>query len=61
MKTGSLRARVILTTLALFAIVLAVVVTAVTLAYRAELEAAQPVLNRVPSGQEDDRQITRGA
>jgi two-component system, OmpR family, sensor kinase len=38
MKTGSLRARVILTTLALFAIVLAVVVTAVTLAYRAELD-----------------------
>src|SRR5260370_37220817 len=38
MKTGSLRARVILTTLALFAIVLTVVVTAVTLAYRAELD-----------------------
>jgi two-component system, OmpR family, sensor kinase len=37
MKTGSLRARVIVTTLALFAIVLAVVVTAVTLVYRAEL------------------------
>ena len=38
MKTGSLRARVILTTLALLAIVLAVVVTAVTLAYRAKLD-----------------------
>jgi two-component system, OmpR family, sensor kinase len=38
MKTGSLRARVILTTVALFAIVLTVVVTAVTLAYRAELD-----------------------
>jgi two-component system OmpR family sensor kinase len=38
MKTGSLRARVILTTLALLAIVLAGVVTAVTLAYRAKLE-----------------------
>jgi len=38
MKTGSLRARVILTTLALFAIVLAGVVTAVTLAYRAKLD-----------------------
>jgi two-component system, OmpR family, sensor kinase len=38
MKTGSLRARVILTTLALFAIVLAAVVTAVTLAYRAKLD-----------------------
>jgi two-component system OmpR family sensor kinase len=38
MKTGSLRARVILTTLALFAIVLTVVVTAVTLTYRAELD-----------------------
>ena len=38
MKTGSLRARVILTTLALFAIVLTVVVTAVTLVYRAELD-----------------------
>jgi two-component system, OmpR family, sensor kinase len=37
MKTGSLRARVILTTLALLAIVLAAVVTAVTLAYRAKL------------------------
>jgi signal transduction histidine kinase len=37
MKTGSLRARVIVTTLALLAIVLAVVVTAVTLAYRAKL------------------------
>ena len=37
MKTGSLRARVILTTLVLLAIVLAVVVTAVTLAYRAQL------------------------
>jgi signal transduction histidine kinase len=38
MKTGSLRARVSLTTLALLAIVLAVVVTAVTLAYRAKLD-----------------------
>jgi two-component system, OmpR family, sensor kinase len=38
MKTGSLRARVILTTLALLAIVLAGVVTAVTLAYRARLD-----------------------
>jgi two-component system, OmpR family, sensor kinase len=38
MKTGSLRARVILTTLALLAIVLASVVTAVTLAYRAKLD-----------------------
>lgn len=37
MKTNSLRARVIVTTLALLAIVLAVVVTAVTLAYRAKL------------------------
>jgi two-component system, OmpR family, sensor kinase len=39
MKTGSLRARVILTTLAVLAIVLAGVVTAVTLAYRARLNA----------------------
>jgi signal transduction histidine kinase len=38
MKTGSLRARVILTILALLAIVLAAVVTAVTLAYRAKLD-----------------------
>jgi signal transduction histidine kinase len=38
MKTGSLRARVIVTTLALLAIVLAAVVTAVTLAYRARLD-----------------------
>ena len=38
MKTGSLRARVILSTLAVLAIVLAVVVTAVTLAYRAKLD-----------------------
>ena len=38
MKTGSLRARVILTTLALLAIVLATVVAAVTLAYRAKLD-----------------------
>ena len=38
MKTGSLRARVILTTLALLAIVLAAVVAAVTLAYRAKLD-----------------------
>lgn len=37
MKTNSLRARVIVTTLALLAIVLAVVVTAVTVAYRAKL------------------------
>jgi two-component system, OmpR family, sensor kinase len=39
MKTGSLRARLIATTLGLLAIVLAVVVTAVTLAYRAKLES----------------------
>jgi len=38
MKTGSLRARVVLTTLALLAIVLVAVVTAVTLAYRAKLD-----------------------
>jgi two-component system OmpR family sensor kinase len=38
MKTGSLRARVALTTLAVLAIVLAGVVTAVTLAYRAKLD-----------------------
>jgi signal transduction histidine kinase len=38
MKTGSLRARVIVTTLAILAIVLAAVVTAVTLAYRAKLD-----------------------
>ena len=38
MKTGSLRARVTLTTLALLAIVLAAVVTTVTLAYRARLD-----------------------
>jgi two-component system, OmpR family, sensor kinase len=38
MKTGSLRARVILTTLAVLVIVLAAVVTAVTLAYRARLD-----------------------
>jgi two-component system, OmpR family, sensor kinase len=38
MTTGSLRARVILTTLALLAIVLVAVVTAVTLAYRAKLD-----------------------
>jgi two-component system, OmpR family, sensor kinase len=37
MKTGSLRARVILSTLAVLAVVLAGVVTAVTLAYRAKL------------------------
>jgi signal transduction histidine kinase len=37
MKTGSLRARVIVTTVALLAIVLAAVVTATTLAYRAKL------------------------
>lgn len=39
MKTGSLRARVILTTLTLLAIVLTVVVTSVTLVYRAELDS----------------------
>jgi two-component system, OmpR family, sensor kinase len=38
MKTGSLRARVTVTTLAVLAIVLAVVVTTVTLAYRAKLD-----------------------
>jgi two-component system OmpR family sensor kinase len=38
MKTGSLRARVALTTLGLLTIVLAGVVTAVTLAYRAKLD-----------------------
>jgi two-component system OmpR family sensor kinase len=38
MKTGSLRARVILSTLAVLAIVLAAVVTAVTLAYRSKLD-----------------------
>ena len=38
MKTSSLRARVILTTLAVLTIVLAGVVTAVTLAYRAKLD-----------------------
>ena len=38
MKTGSLRTRVILSTLAVLAIVLAGVVTAVTLAYRAKLD-----------------------
>ena len=38
MKTGSLRARVIITTLAVLAIVLASVVTVVTLAYRAKLD-----------------------
>jgi signal transduction histidine kinase len=38
MKTGSLRARVILSTLAVLAIVLAAVVAAVTLAYRAKLD-----------------------
>ena len=38
MKTGSLRARVIVTTVVLLAIVLAGVVTAVTLAYRAKLD-----------------------
>jgi len=38
MKTGSLRTRVIVTTLALLAVVLAGVVTAVTLAYRARLD-----------------------
>jgi signal transduction histidine kinase len=37
-KTGSLRGRVILTTLVVLAIVLAAVVTAVTLAYRARLD-----------------------
>jgi signal transduction histidine kinase len=39
MKTGSLRARLILTTLALLALVLAAVVTAVTLTYRAKLDS----------------------
>jgi two-component system OmpR family sensor kinase len=39
MKTGSLRARVALTTLAVLAIVLVAVVTAVTLAYRAKLNS----------------------
>jgi two-component system OmpR family sensor kinase len=38
MKTGSLRARVIVTTLSLLAVVLAAVVTAVTLAYRSRLD-----------------------
>ncbi len=38
MKTGSLRGRVILTTLVLLAVVLAAVVAAVTLAYRARLD-----------------------
>ena len=38
MKTGSLRGRVILATLAMLAIVLAAVVTAVTLAYRSKLD-----------------------
>jgi two-component system OmpR family sensor kinase len=38
MKSGSLRVRVILTTLAMLAIVLASVVTAVTLAYRSKLD-----------------------
>src|SRR6202035_4978759 len=38
MKTGSLRRRVTLTTLALLAVVLVAVVTAVTLAYRAKLD-----------------------
>jgi hypothetical protein len=38
MKTGSLRTRVTLTTLALLAVVLAAVVAAVTVAYRAKLE-----------------------
>lgn len=39
MKTNSLRARVIVTTLALLTVVLATVVTAVTLAYRAKLNS----------------------
>lgn len=39
MKTGSLRARVILTTLALLAVILATVVTVVTLVYRAKLDS----------------------
>jgi two-component system, OmpR family, sensor kinase len=39
MKTGSLRARVVVTTLALLALVLAAVVTAVTLVYRARLDS----------------------
>ncbi|MGH2998962.1 MAG: histidine kinase dimerization/phospho-acceptor domain-containing protein, partial [Gaiellaceae bacterium] len=58
MKTGSLRARVIVTTLALLAVVLAAVVTAVTLAYRAKLDgdlrsrlsAAGTVVQRAGSG-----------
>ena len=45
MKTGSLRARVIVTTLALLAIVLAGVITTVTLVYRARLH--DDVLNRL--------------
>jgi two-component system, OmpR family, sensor kinase len=48
MKTGSLRARVILITLALLAIVLAAVVTAVTLAYRARLDS--DLRNRLTHG-----------
>lgn len=60
MKTGSLRARVILTTLAVLTIVLAGVVTAVTLAYRAKLagdlhtrlaEAGASVLHAGSAGQ----------
>lgn len=39
MKTGSLRTRVILSTLAVLTVVLAAVVTAVTLAYRAKLDS----------------------
>ncbi len=39
MKTGSLRTRVVITTLTLLAVVLGIVVTAVTLAYRAKLNS----------------------
>jgi two-component system OmpR family sensor kinase len=60
MKTGSLRARVTLTTLALLTIVLAAVATATTLAYRAKLDgdlhnrltAAAFVVNRARSARE---------
>ena len=58
MRTGSLRARVILSTLVVLAIVLAAVITAVTLAYRAQLDgdlhnrltAAGAEVERVGSG-----------
>jgi signal transduction histidine kinase len=39
MKTGSLRTRIVITTLTLLAVVLGIVVTAVTLAYRAKLNS----------------------